>query len=210
MANIKANPALKRYNNETQFRFVKNIESMSDEELNDYGYYYGYPCPHGHVIRDKEQHWCYHCVLKIISNNCGFDINFIDQLYKLKYFKLWSQVQVGDWDSCWEGPRKMVSFPSYRSAYTTKKTENVSFHKAIYQCAWGDIGKGYVTRGCGNKNCVNPLHLVSNWNRFNPPKIIYPFIKEFEADKLMLFGKRIITEISMRPTISHPQDVLDQ
>jgi len=214
MANIHANPNFKRYNtvvlpSETQFRYIKSIDSLTDEELNDHGFYHGYTCAYGHTIRDQINHWCYHCVVKIISNNCGFDINFLHQLYKLKYFKLWGQVNIKNWDECWEAPNKMVTFPSYRSMYSKKKTENVSFHKAIYQCAWGDIGKGYVTRSCGNKNCVNPLHLVSTWNRAVPPQTVYPFELEFKADKLMKMATKAKNHF-VRPTISYPQDVLNE
>ena len=72
-----------------------------------------------------------------------------------------------------------------------------------------DIGKGYVTRSCGNKNCVNPLHLVSTWNRIVPPQTIYPFELEFEADKLMKMATKAKNHF-VRPTISYPQDVLNE
>ena len=56
------------------FRYFPDIDSMSEKELNEFDYYRGFPCPHGHNIRDKENHWCYHCAIKIQSNICGFDI----------------------------------------------------------------------------------------------------------------------------------------
>jgi hypothetical protein len=33
----------------------------------------------------------------------------------------------------------------------------------MYTMFYGDIGKMSVTRTCGNKNCLNPLHLISSW-----------------------------------------------
>ena len=64
----------------TNFRHVKNIHELNDSELHNHGYYRGYQCPHGHEIRDIENHWCYECVLKIKSNICGFDLNFLTDL----------------------------------------------------------------------------------------------------------------------------------
>jgi hypothetical protein len=92
----------------------------------------------------------------------------------------------------------------------------VSFHKAIYQCAWGDVGSTFVTHLCKNKNCANPLHLVSSWNRRNPPATIFPFTTEFEAEQLMLFNRiklqnniQTLIRKDMKPTIAHPLDVTD-
>ncbi|MGA1341361.1 MAG: hypothetical protein ACO30S_07935 [Flavobacteriaceae bacterium] len=196
------------------FRFVPDIETLSDEELEKHGYYRGFVCPHNHVIRDSKNHWCYFCVKKILSNVCGFDINYMSLEYKAKYVKLWNQIEIGDWDECWNIANKgryspkRVCFPSYRSAYSHQKSENVTAHKAIYQCAWGDIGSMVVTKLCGNPLCCNPLHLISSWNRLYPPQEIHPFETKFVAEKLMVYGYNQnnlqLTEKSFKNTIAHP------
>ena len=155
-------------------------------------YYRGFPCAHGHVIRDANDHWCYHCVQKILSNVCGFDINYLHKLYKVKYESMWRLVPYQEFSCCWENHslNKRFCFPSYRSLYREQKSENVTSHKLIYQCAWGDVGSFSVTRLCGNSKCVNPLHLVSSWNQNLPPKTINPFVTSFNYEKLMLASKR--------------------
>ena len=68
-----------------------------------------------------------------------------------------------------------------------------------------------VTRTCGNKNCLNPLHLITSWNRVFPPGKIYPFFPEFEYEKLMAYSEAcrrgvptLLTEREYKPTIQHP------
>lgn len=192
MANLYR--SVRNANMPAAFKHLPNIKDLSEEVLNTHGYYTGFPCPHGHVVRHQEDHWCYFCVKKILSNICGFDINYLHLEYKSRYSKLWNKINIKDPKDCWEientsiySPRR-VCFPSYRSHYSKQKAENVTFHKAIYQCAWGDIGTGVVTRLCGNPLCGNPLHLVSTWNRSYPPKEIYPLCHEFSAKKLMYFA----------------------
>jgi hypothetical protein len=181
--------------NETQFRYVRDIHLLSDQELRENGYYRGFVCPHGHTIRDMTHHWCYHCVLKIRSNICGFDVNYMDPEYKVKYEKLWKRIRVSDINECWEialpGVKspKRICMPSYRAIYTDNKAEKVNVHKAIYQAAWGDVGSMFVTRVCGNPWCGNPLHMVSTWNAGMPPKRIHPFCTKYEAEKLMLMSR---------------------
>ena len=75
-----------------QFRHVNAIESLEEERLNELGYYTGFACPHGHLIRDSSEHWCYECAKKILSNVCGFDVNYLQSDYRIKYAKVWSQV----------------------------------------------------------------------------------------------------------------------
>jgi hypothetical protein len=214
MANLHR--SAKKVAEATNFRFVQAIDALSDDELDKRGYYRGFICPHGHTIRDSQQHWCYHCVHKIQSNICGFDINYIHVEYKAKYHKLWPQVEVGDPEACWTiktpglyAPKR-VCMPSYRSAYSHQKAENLSFHKAIYTCAWGDVGAMIVTRTCGNPRCGNPLHLVSSWNRAFPPESVYPFELAFEAEKLMAYGKHkedpLVFNQVFRNTITFPKD----
>ena len=177
------------------FRYINNIETLNQDELKHNGYYHGFPCVHGHTIRDTKDHWCYQCAIKTQSNICGFDVNYLHKDYKTKYHRLWNHINIKGFDECWEaslpgkrGPHR-VCFPSYRSEYSKQKAENITAHKAIYQCAWGDIGAMFVTRLCGNPWCLNPLHMTSKWNRRTYPKKIYPFCTEFQAEKLMRISK---------------------
>jgi hypothetical protein len=201
-------------NSPTEFRFVANIEDLSKEELAKHGYYRGYVCVHGHTIRDQSKHWCYHCVQKINSNICGFDLNYLEPKYRNRYSKLWSKVCVGEFQDCWEirlSINKRIKMPSYRSYYSDTVTANVTPHKLIYQCTWGDIGSGFVTRACRNPKCVNPLHLFSSWNRLHPPAVPTPFVIDFDPKKLMhSFNSSVdlpfnpIVQSQFKATIQHP------
>ena len=206
------------------FRYIPDIENISSKDLDKAGYYKGFPCVYGHVIRDKEFHWCYHCAIKIQSNICGIDINYLHNDYKMKYFRLWKNVKHNllDPEMCWpiyapgiKAPKR-VCFPSYRTFYSDQKAENVTFHKAIYQSTWGDVGALFVTRICGNPWCGNPLHMTSRWNRRYPPERMDQFCVEFDAQKLMRISKakllnrdaEIIKE-NYKNTIAHPLEVKD-
>ena len=202
------------------FQHVAGIEQMSDEDLKNIGYYKGFPCPHGHVIRHSTEHWCYLCIRKISSNICGFDINYLHTDYKVKYQKLWSRLTIGPLSECWEiqndspyAPKRFC-FPSYRSLYSKQKAENVTFHKAIYQCAWGDIGSHVVTRTCGNSLCGNPLHLTSSWNRPYPPRSVSPFEIQFDPEKLMRYAQSgnsyTLQEASFKKTIIRPKEAKER
>lgn len=205
------------------FRYLQNIDSFSDQQLADNDYYRGFPCPHGHVIRDSSYHWCYECVKRIKSNICGFDINYLHNQYKHRYGDLWRKVNITFSEDCWEiktpsgkAPGR-ICLPSYRSQYSKQRVENVTVHKAIYQCAWGDVGSLTVTRLCGNTKCGNPLHMISSWNRGKPPQKVTPLDIEFKAEKLMLYARSIntqkdISEIinsAYKNTITHPLEAKD-
>ncbi len=212
MANIRK--SVRILDEQASLRYLADIDKLSDEQLLEHNYYKGFPCVHGHVIRDATYHWCYHCARKISSNRCGFDINYLHVDYKTKYFRLWGKVKIGNSDECWtiqtkgdQAPTR-IHMPSYRSEYSAQKCEHVSFHKALYQCAWGDVGKLVVTRTCGNPWCGNPLHMTSSWNRSYPPQKVNPMVTEFEAEKLMLYGRlknnEIISNIGFRMAITNP------
>ena len=201
------------------FRFVNLIDNLSETQLEDEGYYQGYPCPHGHTIRDIKQHWCYHCAQKIASNVCGFDVNYLHKAYKVRYASLWNQINIGFPQECWEiqgateRTPKRICIPSYRSDYSKQKSENVNIHKALYQCAWGDVGSLLVTRMCGNPKCGNPLHMASSLNVApSPPQTVTPLEIEFKAEKLMLFNRQSvlnqqpekIVEQSFKRAITNP------
>jgi hypothetical protein len=200
-----------------KFRFIPGIDDLDDGQLDEAGYYRGFVCPHGHVVRDKSDNWCYHCVHKIQSNLCGFDINYLHVEYKAKYEKIWKKISVGPMDECWAidtpGPYtpKRVCMPSYRSSYSHQKSENLSFHKAIYNCAWGDVGGMVVTRLCGNPRCGNPLHMVSSWNKLFPPDAVNPFELEFKAEKLMAYGRNkdnpLVFNRAFRQSITFPENI---
>lgn len=179
------------------FRYVHKINELEDCELESLGYYRGFPCAFGHNIRDSQEHWCYRCVQKIQSNICGFDVNYLHRYYKVRYQELWASFASGEFDECWEHTFKSsrINFPSYRTNTSSRWSENVSIHKVIYQCAWGDVGRNFVTRTCGNQNCLNPLHLKSQWNINMPPRTINPFGTTFVYEKLMLAGKRELEDL---------------
>ena len=202
---------------QTEFRYLPNIDELSDAQLKEHGYYRGYVCPHDHNIRDSTHHWCYHCVKKIKNNICGFDLNYLNSNYKHKYYSLWKKIQVSHFDDCWEikdgfnKSPKRICIPSYRSLYNEQKADNVNIHKAIYQCAWGDIGSMVVTRVCKNNRCGNPLHMVSSWNRLFPPEKIHPFDTTFTAEKLMQYARlelqkqqAKLVESKFKKVITHP------
>lgn len=196
------------------FRHVPNIRGLSNEQLLSHGYYRGFPCVYGHEIRDTTQHWCYECVRKIQSNNCAFDLNYAHANYKVRLLSIWKQIPVGHFEDCWEAPgltNKRICFPSYRSRSAKQVADNTSAHKVIYQCTWGDVGKMFVTRLCKNKACLNPLHLVSSWNRTFSPETIHPFDYEFNPEKLMHAARNLmqdepepVIERQYKSTIQHP------
>tara|TARA_B100000427_G_scaffold79230_1_gene64612 strand:- start:850 stop:1512 length:663 start_codon:yes stop_codon:yes gene_type:complete len=204
------------------FRYIKDIDELDNKQLKEKDYYKGFPCCHGHTIRDINHHWCYHCVKKIESNICGFDINYLHTDYKTKYQRLWANIHIKDFNECWEAnlPGKRVPhrvcFPSYRSQYSCQKSENTTAHKVIYNCAWGDIGNVFVTRLCSNPWCLNPLHMFSTFNRRLYPTKIQPFCTKFDAAKLMRLSKaktlnreQEIIEEKYSKTIKHPLTVKD-
>lgn len=194
--------------------FLPGIHEMPDEELKMHGYYRGFYCQHGHRIRHLDSHWCYECVRKIQNNNCGFDVNYLNKNYKSRMLELWNQIPVGDWDECWDVPwlgSRRMRFPSYTTGFNSRYNGNVTIHKIIYQCAWGDVGKLFVTRTCKNKKCLNPLHLISSFNRMFPPQTIHPFEPEFDPRKAMMQAQIVLSgadkslvERQYKNTIQHP------
>lgn len=205
----------------TTFRALPLIEKYSQEDLADVGFYRGGSCPHGHVIRDTTNHWCYFCVKKIISNACGFDVSYLHRNYKQKYVALWKRIDIKHPEDCWDlishnkTVPKRVCMPSYRSRYSANLSEPVTMSKAIYQCAWGDVGSLQVTRTCNNPICHNPLHMISSFNRVTPPTVISPFETAFQVEKLMLFARQEnkkegiapVVESKFKPSITHPSHV---
>ena len=216
MANL--NSKLIDIASQINFRYVQNINTLSSNDLESLGYYRGFACPHGHTIRDTTNHWCYDCVQRIKSNICGFDINYLHPYYKHKYHDLWKRINITHPEDCWviegagKNAPKRICIPSYRSFYSNRKSENVTTHKAIYQCAWGDVGSLTVSRLCGNLQCGNPLHMISSWNRGKAPQSVTPLDTEFQAEKLMLYARQSHTGKSIQPviqslfkhTITHP------
>jgi hypothetical protein len=202
---------------ELSFRHLSPAALESEELLEQQGYYFGFPCPHGHTIRDKEKHWCYHCVRRIQSNLCGFDLNYLNPFYKTKYHQLWARVQIGSFTDCWPvlapgtGAPKRICMPSYRSAFSKQQAENITVMKAIYQCCWGDVGSLTVSRICGNNRCCNPLHMVTSWNRLLPPHHLTPFETTFIAERLLHYEKlrldgidpNLVAEKQYKNTILH-------
>ena len=199
----------------TNFRFVLRIDELDDAGLAAVGMERGHPCVRGHTIRDKQEHWCYHCMVQLQQNLCGVDVNLMHKEYRTRYAEIFSHLHVGPWDECWtyDGPRR-VNLPSYRSPWSRRRLEGVQTAKAIYQAFWGDIGTYRVDRICGNKDCFNPLHMISTWNVRHRPLTCSPFSLELDPEKLMMQAnleargydcEALIR--NFRKTITHPTEV---
>jgi hypothetical protein len=205
------------------FRYLPNEENETLEAL---GYYRGFSCPFGHQIRDKKEHWCYHCVRRIQGNICGLDINYLHNIYQQDAREVLSLVEIKKPTECWPihleddsyreyKTPKRINFPSYRTGQMDRRTDRVSIHKAIYTFTWGDVGSMRVSRRCRNKWCGNPLHMCSSWNRADLLKDFHYLDLELNPKKLLLMAKRHrhnlpiedLIAISYRPTISSPQSV---
>ena len=61
MANALNKTAIRKVLSPSDFPPIPDIDKMSPEKLDAHGYYKGYPCLHNHSIREKTDHWCYHC-----------------------------------------------------------------------------------------------------------------------------------------------------
>lgn len=179
------------------------LTSLEPSVMEAQGYYHGYPCPLGHTIRDKKQHWCYRCAWRIRSNVCGIDVNYLHTEYNSIAQRLWSDIEITDQSQCWEveDPKKRIQMPSYRSGLTDRRTDNVTIHKAIYNLCWGDVGTLTVTRSCNNLKCVNPLHLVSSWNNKTPMRTMMYFDLDFNYQKLMAMQACINKGESVDPLV---------
>lgn len=57
--------------NISSFRYVEDINNLTEKELDEHGYYIGFPCPHGHVIRDKKN-------IGVITVQEKFNLMFVD------------------------------------------------------------------------------------------------------------------------------------
>ena len=205
------------------FRYLPDEE---DETLEALGYYRGFSCPLGHQIRDKEEHWCYHCVRRIQGNICGLDINYLHNIYQQDAREILNLIETKKPNECWpiyleedqhvvSNVPKRISFPSYRTQNMDRRTDRVSIHKAIYTFTWGDVGSMRVSRRCRNNWCGNPLHMCSSWNRSDLLKDFHYLDLEINPTKLLLMAKRHrhnlpieeLISMSYRPTISSPQAV---
>ena len=213
----------KKILNGLNFRFLPDEEP---ETLEGLGYYVGFPCPLGHRIRDKKEHWCYHCVRRIQGNICGLDVNYLHNVYQEDARALLNLIEVKEPDECWPiilpkdnnlnaSVPKRVNFPSYRTGQMDRRTDKVSLSKAIYTFTWGDVGSMRVSRRCRNNWCGNPLHMCSSWNRADVLKDFHYLDLEINPKKLLLMAKRHrlnlpiedLIAMSYRPTIANPQDV---
>lgn len=171
--------------------------------LDEQGFYKGFPCHRGHVVRDKEKHWCYHCVQMIHSNLCGVDFSLMDYRYRPQLYSFFHETleltgkTVEDTDSCWLMPEKLSSsrqrfnIESWKNHFhKTKRDYREKAGKIMYTLFYGDIGKMSVTRTCGNKNCLNPLHLISSWNLPSTPKKFDYLYLDLDYGKMASFDAR--------------------
>jgi|DEB0MinimDraft_10_1074344.scaffolds.fasta_scaffold05567_4 hypothetical protein len=175
--------------------------------LEDQGYYIGFPCTRGHTIRDQTRHWCYHCVQSIQSNICGADFNYMDHQFRKRGHDFFIDVldergllkdgkPIPNFHKqCWIrekplGKGDRMDWYTWQSLNTNRITRHILPHKVMYTLFWGDIGKMSVTRSCGNKECLNPLHLSSTWNVRKPSlKLDYLDI-DINPDKVAEFDSR--------------------
>ncbi len=224
-----ANTLTNRKNRARQILNGLNFRFLPDEKLETLealGYYVGFPCPLGHKIRDKNEHWCYHCVRRIQGNICGLDVNYLHNVYQEDARALLNLIEIKKPDECWPivlpkdnnlnaSVPKRVNFPSYRTGQMDRRTDKVSLSKAIYTFTWGDVGSMRVSRRCRNNWCGNPLHMCSSWNRADVLKDFHYLDLEINPKKLLLMAKRHrlnlpiedLIAMSYRPTIANPQDV---
>lgn len=168
-------------------------------DLSSAGYYEGYPCPFGHTIRDSQRHWCYHCALKVRSNNCGLDVNFIDSRYRNRLTLVWNEIDIRGLEDCWYLktmdptwtvlPR--ITYPSYRSLKAKQVTDRVPYPRIIYSSTWGDAGSLRVTHRCNDPCCLNPLHLVTSLNCLVPPRAFTYFELDYQPNKLLLLTRHL-------------------
>lgn len=195
------------------------IDEYSPEQLDEAGFYIGFPCPHGHVIRNKKHHYCYHCAHKISQNHCGFDWNYLHPDYKCISRSFLDLVEIKGPKECWEWTDDInrQCFPGYRSG-KGRRSENMRPQKVMYHIAWGDTGNLYVKRNtkvCNNSNCVNPLHLKTTLNFDMPPKTIQPLEVDLEWWKIKQYhhlvkeGKldeyrRLQMKCSIKPAVLVP------
>ena len=145
------------------FRWLNPNKSLKEQ-----GFYEGFPCHLGHTIRDVQQHWCYHCAVKIRANICGLNINLTHEYHRSAISEVIQSISdetLGDPNACWI-PKKQInplSYPTWRSG-ASGRLNAVQPKKIIYQAFWGDIGQLYATTAkhiCKNIKCMNPLHMTS-------------------------------------------------
>ena len=161
------------------------LRLLLDRSYASKAFYNGFPCPWGHTMRHKEDHWCVVCAVRIMANQVGFDIDYLIPSYRHelnKYLKILplqnipSNSPESDQEACWVVPPETIH-PTYRFyKYDTedKKDACMTFPKMIYTLFWGDIGRIKVKRTCNNKCCYNPRHYASC---FNCPDDIPPLIQ---------------------------------
>jgi len=192
------------------------FDDLPDDVLDALNLYHGFPCLHGHTVRNKDKHWCYECALNIQANRCGFDINYLEPLYwRRPYIELLNNLKINSSAEPWyyKDNRRRIGFYSHRSLGKENMKDNVSIHKLIYQLAWGDVGSLSVTRIHPDRNTVNPLHLKSYWNRFAYPREIHPFEPKFNWEKILQahhVSPNEIMESQYKNTIQHPLEVSEE
>jgi len=173
--------------------FHNDIDNLDDEGLENLGLYRGMECIHGHSIRNIKDKWCYHCAHKISINSCGFDVNYIEAAYKVRFLEFLKHVEIKEVDECWpcDIKTKRMTFPSYRSESSKAFSENLMVAKIMFTAAWGDIGSLRVKRKkgvCTIDNCVNPLHYECALNLDVGPKTIHPLECKLDFAKIKHYG----------------------
>lgn len=189
-----------------------DLEDWTDQALEEKNLYRGFVCPHNHTIRYKIDHVCVACEEKILNNICGFDVSYVNQEYRKYYQQLLNAVDIKGYKDHWhyKFKNKRLNFPSYRSNYSKSFSDNVSISKAMYQLAWGDVGRKNVLRICDDPNCINPLHLKTDINRFAYPASVHPMECKIDYSKILQSFYVPLTDLThanYRQTIEHPLEV---
>jgi hypothetical protein len=163
-------------------------------------FYKGQSCVHGHELRHKMHHWCLHCAVKIVKNNCSANINEIDMSHYSYYTPIFVNLPVPtDASKCWIMPngrlpsnhqRPKYSALTYRSPFINR-AESIFLSRFVYFLFWGDVGTLTVKRLCKNSCCWNPFHLktVFNISPFVPDT--FSFVNTSDLDTLKAYNKKI-------------------
>ena len=192
------------------------------------GYYEGFPCLHGHTLRDIKHHYCYYCAQRVISNFVGLDISLIHEAYANTTHKVLNALtEFGDFNRCWPeialhpcGTARIpqYSWPTYNSLINGKRQEKVGIGKILYTMFWGDPGRLRVTRTCSTKTCCNPLHLTTSLNLTPAPKNLSYFSAEYNPEKMLLMARRVLDKQSIddvlrqyhKPRITNPNKLQEE
>ncbi|WP_338442365.1 hypothetical protein VZG28_05170 [Synechococcus elongatus IITB4] len=165
--------------------------------------------------RTKETKACVRCLAKISEGRCSFDINDIAKPFRNLALDFWSLVDIKDPDECWiwHGEQDKNGRGIVRWKRPFSFSNRIPAARAAFWLAWGDIGTSFtIARECGNKDCVNPLHLRGvGCGHLLMPQSMEKFNTVFAARRLKFQtqGHREENEERLR-TIARKPPILDE